>query len=64
MIFIKCHCCLLVCGLFMHNLSLALDYLGAESELGFFVSSKGSAQFLTSVYPPDYLPMFFILRWQ
>lgn len=32
--FIKCHCYLLVCGLFMHNLSLALGPLGAELELG------------------------------
>jgi len=46
MIFIKCHCCLLACGLFMHHLSLALGSLGVEPELGFFVSSKGSAQFL------------------
>lgn len=43
---IKCHCCLLACGLFRHHLSLALASLGAEPELGFFVSSKGLAQFL------------------
>lgn len=43
---IKCHCCLLACGLFRHHLSLALASSGAEPELGFFVSSKGSAQFL------------------
>lgn len=50
MIFIKCHCCLLACGLFVHHLSLALGSLGAEPELGFFVSSKGSARFLQQLY--------------
>lgn len=62
--FIKWHCYFLICGLFVHNLSLALGSLRAEPELGLSLCPPRTQYSFLQQISRDYLFIFFTGRWK